>query len=73
MLTRQVRAAEVEAVAALQPQPGIPCLSGAVLVAEFAAGRMRPEWSWVVEDDQGRVIGRALWRPQAPRRALGVP
>ncbi|MCY7288991.1 MAG: GNAT family N-acetyltransferase [Cryobacterium sp.] len=30
-------------------------------MAEFASGRMRPEWSWVVADDHSRLIGRALW------------
>ncbi|KQP80138.1 hypothetical protein ASF37_00440 [Aeromicrobium sp. Leaf289] len=27
---------------------------------DFDAGRMRPEWSWVLEDE-GRLVGRALW------------
>lgn len=72
MLTRQMRAAEMEAVAALRPQPGILCLSGADIVAEFAAGRMRPEWSWVVEDDHGRLIGRALWWGRDSSRPLAL-
>ena len=72
MLTRQMRAAEVEAVASLQPLPGILCLSGADVVAEFAAARMRTEWSWVVEDDQGRVIGRALWWGRDGSRPLAL-
>ncbi len=72
MQTRQMRAAEVEVVAALAPQPGILCLSGADIVAEFAAGRMRPEWSWVVEDDQGRLLGRALWWGRDSSRPLAL-
>ncbi|MEU8431789.1 GNAT family N-acetyltransferase [Streptomyces sp. NPDC029216] len=28
---------------------------------EFAARRMRPEWTWFAEDGDGRVLARALW------------
>ncbi|MEV4504253.1 GNAT family N-acetyltransferase [Streptomyces klenkii] len=28
---------------------------------ESAAGRLRPEWTWVAEGDGGRVLARALW------------
>ncbi|MEU3721567.1 GNAT family N-acetyltransferase [Streptomyces sp. NPDC031705] len=28
---------------------------------EFAGNRMRPEWTWFAEDDDGRVLARALW------------
>jgi len=72
MLTRQMSAAEVEAVAALPPQPGILSLSGPDIVVEFAAERMRPEWSWVAEDDQGRIIGRALWWGRDGSRPLAL-
>lgn len=72
VLTRQMDVAEVSAVAALRPQPGILCLSDTDIVGEFAAGRMRPEWSWVVIDDQGRLIGRALWWGRDGSRPLAL-
>ncbi|MFH7597691.1 GNAT family N-acetyltransferase [Streptomyces racemochromogenes] len=28
---------------------------------EFAAHRLRPEWTWFAEDADGRVLARALW------------
>ncbi|MFD0357154.1 GNAT family N-acetyltransferase, partial [Streptomyces sp. NPDC127110] len=28
---------------------------------EFAGNRMRPEWTWFAEDEDGEVLARALW------------
>ncbi|MFF1557945.1 GNAT family N-acetyltransferase [Streptomyces sp. NPDC058279] len=29
--------------------------------AELAAGRLRPEWTWFAEDEDGEILARALW------------
>lgn len=28
---------------------------------EYAEQRFRPEWTWIAEDDDGRIVARALW------------
>ncbi|MFI6392704.1 GNAT family N-acetyltransferase [Nonomuraea sp. NPDC050540] len=28
---------------------------------DLAAGMYRPEWTWIAEDAEGRMVGRALW------------
>lgn len=41
--------------------------------AEFAAGRMRPEWSWVAESDDGVLVGHALgWGRSDSERPLAL-
>ena len=62
----------MEAVAAFPPEQGTLGLPGPGIVVEFAAGRMRPEWSWVVEDDEGSIIGRALWWGRDESRPLAL-
>ncbi len=45
----------------MAPDPGITFMTERAIRDEFDAGRMRPEWSWLAIQDDGRLIGRALW------------
>ncbi|MFE1714451.1 GNAT family N-acetyltransferase, partial [Streptomyces sp. NPDC058728] len=48
--------------AASWPADGpVTALTAGKVREEFAAHRMRPEWTWFAEDGDGRVLGRALW------------
>ncbi len=47
-------------------------MSGAEIRAEFAAGRMRREWSVVATDDGGTVIGRAMWWGRDARAPIAL-
>ncbi|MEV5444158.1 GNAT family N-acetyltransferase [Streptomyces sp. NPDC052644] len=40
--------------------PVAPLTAGRIS-EELAANRFRPEWVWLAEDDNGHVLGRALW------------
>ncbi len=57
---RRATSADVEALIELSGDPGTVGPPGEQVRADFDAGRMRPEWSWVLEDE-GRLVGRALW------------
>lgn len=40
--------------------------------AELAAGRMRAEWTFVATDDQGELVGRAMWWGRTASAPLGL-
>ncbi|GGF96170.1 N-acetyltransferase [Rhodococcoides trifolii] len=60
MIVRPMLSADLEAVVAFPPDPTIRDLSIDRVRAEFAAGRFRPEWTWIAESN-GALVGRALW------------
>ncbi|AZI58632.1 GNAT family N-acetyltransferase [Nakamurella antarctica] len=60
MKTRRATAGDVDALVEFPDDPGVVSLSRKQVRDDFEAGRMRPEWSWVIEDE-GRLLGRALW------------
>lgn len=64
---RRATPADIDALVDFPDDPGVVGLPRDQVRADFAAGRMRPEWSWLVEHD-GRLVGRALWwgRSSAP-------
>ncbi|MFI5861174.1 GNAT family N-acetyltransferase [Streptomyces sp. NPDC051546] len=39
----------------------VPAFTPEKIREELAAGRMRPEWTWIAEDENGEVLARALW------------
>lgn len=43
------------------PVDPVPALDAERIRAELAAHRMRPEWTWFAEDEDGRILARALW------------
>lgn len=60
----RIRRATVTDMHQLVHLPVDPLVGGAIseqLVEDAAAGRIRPEWSWLAESDEGDLIGRALW------------
>ena len=57
---RRATTAEIEALVGFPDCPGVVALPREQVREDFGAGRMRPEWSWVVEQE-GRLVGRALW------------
>lgn len=60
MNARRATAADVEALVGFPGVPGVVGLPREQVRGDFEAGRMRPEWSWVLEQE-GRLVGRALW------------
>ncbi|MER5869676.1 GNAT family N-acetyltransferase [Streptomyces sp. NPDC002044] len=55
------RPADLDRATAWPAGGPVPALTAEKVREEFAAHRMRPEWTWLAEDADGRVLGRALW------------
>lgn len=68
MIVRAADESDVEQLIRFAPEPGLRSVDRDRLRRDFADGRMRAQWSWLVEFE-GTVVGRALWwgRPDAPR------
>lgn len=60
MRARRATAADVAALIDFPDSPGVVGLPREQVREDFEAGRMRPEWSWVLEQE-GRLVGRVLW------------
>jgi len=60
MRFRRATADDVDALIDFPDVPGIVSLPRDQVREDFDAGRMRPEWSWLLEEE-GRLLGRALW------------
>ncbi|MBD3923785.1 GNAT family N-acetyltransferase [Nocardioides cavernae] len=60
MRVRRATPADVDALVDFPHDPGVIGLPDGQVRADFETGRMRPEWSWVLEEE-GRLLGRALW------------
>ncbi|MDJ0380730.1 GNAT family protein [Streptomyces sp. G-G2] len=43
------------------PAEPVAALDAGQVRAELAEHRMRPEWTWYAEDEDGRILARALW------------
>lgn len=39
----------------------VPALTPEKIREELAGDQMRPEWTWLAEDENGEILGRALW------------
>ncbi|MFJ7591636.1 hypothetical protein ACIQZO_30525 [Streptomyces sp. NPDC097617] len=39
----------------------VPALTAERIREELAGNRFRPEWIWLAEDEDGRILARALW------------
>lgn len=61
MQLRQLDDSELESCLEFPGDGGVLGMTPAALRAEFEAGRMRPEWTWVAVDQDSRILGRALW------------
>lgn len=60
MRARRATPDDVRAIIDFPDQDGLVGLPRDQVREDFAARLMRPEWSWVLEE-QGRLVGRALW------------
>lgn len=60
MRARRATPADVAALIDFPDDPAIVALPRERVREDFEARRMRPEWSWVLEQE-GRLAGRALW------------
>ena len=60
MRCRRATADDVDALVEFPQDPGVVGPPRDQVRADFDARRMRPEWSWVLEEE-GRLVGRALW------------
>jgi RimJ/RimL family protein N-acetyltransferase len=60
MRVRRATAEDVDSLVDFPDDPVVVGLPRTQVHEDFDAGRMRPEWSWLIEDE-GRVLGRALW------------
>src|SRR5664279_3157971 len=60
MRARRATPDDVDALVDFPDDPGLVGLPRGQVREDFVARRMRPEWSWVLEED-GRLVGRALW------------
>lgn len=60
MLIRHATAAEMAAPVEFAVDDPVASVDEGKFLQEAAAGRMRPEWTWLA-DDGSRIVGRALW------------
>lgn len=58
---RPSRTDEISTVIEFRGAPGVGRMGHEALRAEFAAGRMCPEWTFVAEGPGGELLGRAVW------------
>ncbi|WP_432537937.1 GNAT family N-acetyltransferase [Kineococcus arenarius] len=67
MHLRPATAGDLDALATFPLDPHLGGVTADRLQEELTAGRIRWPWSWLVTDDDGTVVGRALWwgRPES--------
>ncbi|MEV7724616.1 GNAT family N-acetyltransferase [Streptomyces sp. NPDC087917] len=54
-------AADLDRAVAYPADGPVAALTAPKVREELAAGRCRPEWTWIAEDGDGRMLARALW------------
>jgi len=60
MSIRAAEESDVERLIAFPSDSGLRAIERDQLRRDFAEGRLRAQWSWLVEDE-GALVGRALW------------
>ena len=60
MRCRRATPDDIDALVGFPEDPGVMGPPRDQVREDFDAGRMRSEWSWLLEDE-GRLLGRALW------------
>jgi RimJ/RimL family protein N-acetyltransferase len=58
---RPTTAADLDCVLAWTVEAPVSWVDPDMYRAEAAERRHRPEWTWIAEDDAGRVVARAVW------------
>ncbi|CAL9310110.1 GNAT family N-acetyltransferase [Streptomyces sp. SudanB25_2051] len=61
MRIRAMSGTEIDSVAGFTVEEPVGGITGDRFRREFAERRYRPEWTWIAEDDAGRITARALW------------
>ncbi|MEV6954126.1 GNAT family protein [Streptomyces sp. NPDC051183] len=63
MLIRSATAdpTDLDRAAAYEADGPVEALSADRIREELAENRFRPEWTWFAEDEDGRILARALW------------
>lgn len=61
----------LQRVAQMATTPGVG-MTPTEIGAEIAAGRLQPQWSQVAIDDEGGVVGRALWWGRDKRTPMAL-
>src|SRR5690349_16947130 len=61
MIIRPTTAADLDRVLAWAAEGPVSWVAADRYRAETAARRHRPEWTWIAEDEAGRVVARAVW------------
>lgn len=61
MIIRPTTAADLDRVLAWAAEGPVSWVAADMYRTEAAARRYRPEWTWIAEDEAGRVVARAVW------------
>ncbi|MEU3451909.1 GNAT family N-acetyltransferase [Streptomyces thermolilacinus] len=61
MRIRTISEDEVESVAGFAVDEPVSWITGDRFRQEFTERHFRPEWTWIAEDDEARIVARALW------------
>ncbi|CAM5515497.1 N-acetyltransferase [Streptomyces avidinii] len=63
---------DLDRALAYQADGPVPALTPEKIREELAAHQMRPEWTWIAEDENGEILARALWWGRADSERPGV-
>ncbi|MFI5893692.1 GNAT family N-acetyltransferase [Actinoplanes sp. NPDC051513] len=61
MIVRATTAADLDRVLAWTVEAPVSWVAADTYHAEAAERRYRPEWTWIAEDEAGRLLARAVW------------
>ncbi|AYN37718.1 GNAT family N-acetyltransferase [Streptomyces dangxiongensis] len=61
MRIRTVAEAEAGTVAGFLVDEPVSWITGERFRQEYSERHFRPEWTWIAENDEGRIVARALW------------
>ncbi|MFE9464304.1 GNAT family N-acetyltransferase [Streptomyces virginiae] len=53
--------ADLDRAVAYPADGPVPALTAEKVREELAENRIRPEWIWIAEDEEGEILARALW------------
>src|SRR5918998_4123132 len=61
MIIRPTTEDDLDRVLAWTVEDPVSWVAGDTYRAEAAERRHRPEWTWIAEDEDGRMLARAVW------------
>ncbi|MFJ9610581.1 GNAT family N-acetyltransferase [Kitasatospora sp. NPDC101176] len=65
MTFRPTTTADLDLITAVTVDEPVGWIAADRYLEELREGMYRPEWTWVAEDGEGRIVARALWWGQA--------